>query len=489
MKLLSPSVSDPLSHLVNLCFSSGVFPHELKVATVTPIFKSGNKENPGNYRPISVISPISKIIERCMYQQISDFLKNFNVLSQAQYGFRTGHSTEHALLSFVDYAVGELDQGKYVLGIYLDIKKAFDSVNYSILFRKLQRYGIRGTPLHLIKSYLSNRRQSVKITNNKGNKTFSEDGKLSCGVPQGSVLGPLLFLIYVNDLKNVSDAFQAITFADDTNVFLSNNQLDVLCNTANSELMKVSDWLISNRLCLNISKTCYQLYTKKASEQVPILHIDGVPIKNEKIVRFLGVLVDEDLSFKQHINFVSQKVSVAIGFMFRGKTMLEKPQLKSIYNALVLPHLSYCSSIWAINFPTHLNRLFLLQKRAARIILGLQYRDPVSRRFTEIGMKTLNDIRDMRCLLLTYKIKHLMAPVQTRNLIEWKVTDQNAPQLRHNNPIIVPFARTVYKEHTFRVHNAKLFNSIHAIFPIDFAVSISVFKKTLYEHLSSFSWN
>ena len=251
LKLLSPSISGPLSHLVNLCFSSGSFPDELKIATVTPIFKAGAKDSPGNYRPISVLPPISKIIEKCIYQRIIGFISSHGILSETQYGFRTKHSTEHALITFIDYATHELEQGKYVMGVYLDIKKAFDSVNHSILFQKLQKYGIRGTSLQLIKSYLRSRYQKVKLLDSQGNKITSENKPITCGVPQGSVLGPLLFLLYVNDLKNASEIFRTITFADDTNLFISHNHLPELCNLVNSELEKVLQWFHCNRICLN----------------------------------------------------------------------------------------------------------------------------------------------------------------------------------------------------------------------------------------------
>ena len=207
------------------------------------------------------------------------------------------------------------------------------------------------------------------------------------------------------------------------------------------------------------------------------------------MVKFLGVMVDEDLTFKQQIDYISKKVSTAIGFMFRGKPVLERPQLISLYNTLVLPHLSYCNLIWAINFSTHINRLYLLQKRAARVILNLSYRDHVSNRFPEINIKPLTDIRDLKCLVLTYKIKHQIAPISIKKLMEWKTPDITRPQLRNSGPIIVPFARTVYRQQTFRVYAAKLFNNLNALHPIDLNVSISTYKKTLKAQISFYQWN
>ena len=215
------------------------------------------------------------------------------------------------MLTFVDYVTNELKQGKYVLGIYLDIKKAFDSVNHEILFQKLHKYGIRGNSLRLIKSYLSNRCQCVKLVDSKGNRIISNHKQITCGVPQGSVLGPLLFLLYVNDLKNASTILRTITFADDTNIFLSHIHLNDLCNIANTELEKVLQWFHCNRLCLNVLKTSYQLYTKKTEDAVvQQIQINNQPIKRERVVKFLGILVDEDLSFKEQIGYVCKQVFV-----------------------------------------------------------------------------------------------------------------------------------------------------------------------------------
>jgi len=166
--MLAVSIAAPLCHIVNLCFEEGYFPDKLKVSTVTPAYKSGSRNSAGNYRPISVLSPLSKIIERCVSDRILSFISAYDTLGSNQYGFRKKHSTEHALLNFVDFVTKEKEKGNFVLGIYVDIKKAFDSVNFPILYRKLQKYGIRGNALNIIKSYLTNRKQRVKIMDSEG---------------------------------------------------------------------------------------------------------------------------------------------------------------------------------------------------------------------------------------------------------------------------------------------------------------------------------
>ena len=385
----------------------------------------------------------------------------------------------------MDLASTEKEDGKYMLGIYLDIKKAFDAVNHEILINKLYKYGIRGVPLSLIKNYLTGRSQRVKLYDRKGSKILSDELRVDCGVPQGSVLGPLLFLLYINDLKNASILFKTITYADDTNMFMSHRNLTDLYASANSELRKIENWFSSNRLCLNVAKTSYQLYTSKKVDIVPTLYISNTQIKREKVVKFLGVLVDESLTFKEYINHICKKVAVGIGFMFRSRDTLEEDQLNTLYNALVLPHLNYCSLIWSINFKTHLQRIFLLQKRAARVILGMQYLESVSRRFIEIGMKPISMLRDLKCMITVYKIKHGMLPTTVRSLLEWRIPNDRQPLLRHTGQLIVPFCKTVYKQHTFKAYAPKLFNNLSNLSEIHLDVPISTYKRKVLEQLET----
>ena len=249
------SIVEPLTHYMNLSLMNGIVPDELKIARVIPLFKSGDITLFSNYRPVSVLPLFSKILERLMYARLLSFINNSKLLYKFQFGFREGHSPELALIYLIDKISNSLENGEYVLGVFLDCSKAFNTVNHEILFEKLEMYGVRGIALNWFKSYLKNRYQYVVYNGERSDKK-----RITCGVPQGSILGPLLFLLYINDLANVSEKLFALLFADDSNMFLSGKNVDELVNSMNIEMEKVTDWLNVNKLSLNLKKTHYMIF-------------------------------------------------------------------------------------------------------------------------------------------------------------------------------------------------------------------------------------
>ena len=236
LKIIGFSVSPLLALLVNQSFQSGIFPDKLKIAKVISLFKKGNPEQPSNYRPVSLLSVFSNIFEKLLYRRLYRFLEVHNVLFSLQFGFQENHSIDHALVSLTEAIRNTLDNKRIGCGIFIDLQKAFDTVNHNILLPKLEHYGVRGCVLQWFRSYLSDRKQYVSVNGSDSNLL-----QIICGVPQGSVLGPLLFLLYINDLPNVSKKLKFYLFADDTNIYCESSDLSNLIKIVNRDLRTVKN--------------------------------------------------------------------------------------------------------------------------------------------------------------------------------------------------------------------------------------------------------
>ena len=260
--------------------------------------KKCSTDNPSNYRPISLLSVFSKIFEKLTHQRSYNFLEINEILHPLQFGFRKKHSTLYTSISMTEHIKNSIDNGNYGCGIFIDLKKAFDTVNRTILLKKLEHYGIRGVSLQWFESYLSDRKQFVSVNGHSSNEL-----EIKHGVPQGSVLGPLLFLLYINDLPSISKKLTFYLFADDTNIYFESSDLLHLQKTVNKELRKVRKWLESNRLALNIDKTNFVIFRSAGKEICDniTIKIGNKKIHRENHVRFLGVLLDSALSWKTHI--------------------------------------------------------------------------------------------------------------------------------------------------------------------------------------------
>ena len=262
LKLLRSIVSDPICLLINDSFLRGQFPDKLKLAKTMPLHKKGSTLNMNNYQPISLLSVLSKIYEKIMYARLYQFLEKSELFYSLQFGFRAKHSTNHALISITETIKESIDNNTLGCGIFLDLRKAFDRVNHKILLEKLQHYGVRRMPFNWFQSYLTNRKQYVEV-----NGASFDVLDVMCWVPQGSVLGPLLFLIFINDLPAVCKKLKLYLFADDTNIYFESDSLDLMEKTMNEELKKVDKWLTTNWLALNVDKSHFALF--HSSSNVP----------------------------------------------------------------------------------------------------------------------------------------------------------------------------------------------------------------------------
>ena len=438
VKKVYPTIKGTLLNLINQSFEVGKFPDALKIAKVLPIYKKDDKTNFSNYRPISILPAISKIFEKCAHIQLYQYFIENNLLCNSQYGFQKNFSTEMAVTDFIEYIKTEIGKKHLPIGIFLDLSKAFDTVNHSILTHKLNFYGLRDAELNWFKSYLSNRRQYVSIDG-----VNSELRTIESGVPQGSILGPLLFLIYINDLTYASRYFKTIFFADDSSLGTSicfekyPAQIHRTCNKngnqalINNELKKVTTWLSVNKLTLNIKKTKFIIFHNPQRQinqiNIPKININGHQIEKVTEFNFLGITINENCDCKNHIFYTSKKISKNIGLLSRLKYLIPKHCLKLIYFALVQSYISYGILLWGFEA----DKLFKLQKKAIRIITKSPYLAHTEPLFKKEKLLKIEDIFKISCLKFYYRLVNNMLPKNLKKLF----TFVNRLSLRHENNI------------------------------------------------------
>ena len=408
MKKITNILASPISYLINHYFSSRIYPDSLKFVNLTPIFKNGDKKYASNYRPISGLPLLSKIFEKAIAARILNFSTKNSIFSKNQFGFQQKKSTCEAITILVEHIYSSFNDKKDSIGLFIDFKKAFDTVNHKILVDKLRVYGIRGLPLQLLESYLSNRFQCVRVGSESSSHCL-----INVGVPQGSVLGPILFLYYINDLPNVSELMNTILFADDTTLYASSVDSGALVEELNVELHKIYKWTCSNRLSLNVSKTYAILFSKRSNRNDLLnLKFNDEVINYESTGKFLGVTLDSNLSFRSHINIVCNKLSKTIGVLHRIQFNVPSQILINLYYSLFYPYLLYCNLIWGGTYQTHLKPLKILQKKVVRIITKQHFLAHTNDLFFQTKILKFDDIHKM--LLCQYVFKN-RASLPSRN--------------------------------------------------------------------------
>ena len=406
LKSIKDEIAKPLTIIINQSLKTGVFPDALKIAKVKPLYKKGDNFCLNNYRPISLLPTISKIFERVMFTQLYSYLNANNLLSEQQYGFRSQHSTELACVKLVDYITTEMDNIKKIktpTAIFLDLSKAFDTLNFNILLNKLQYYGIDGISLSLIRSYLTDRFQYVQFENSE-----SDLLEIKTGIPQGSILGPLFLSIMINDLVNSSNKFKFLMYADDTTIYFNLEDFPIENREVliNNELEKVNKWLKLNKLAVNVDKTKSMLFHKRRPVTPIQFSMNNRIIDVVQYFNYLGIMLDADMSWKTHVAMVRNKLSRINGILHRLKYIYPQSILITLYKSLFVPHINYGSLLWG-----HAGgALDKIQKKAVRTITYSNYIAHSEPLLKELNLLKVKDLFELKILKFLFKLYHNNLP-------------------------------------------------------------------------------
>ena len=369
-----------------------------------PLFKKDDHTIMDNYRPISLLTSISKLFEKVVFTQLYDYFRNNDLFYDSQYGFLKDHSTEYAAMELTDKILKAIDDKNISLAIFMDLSKAFDTLDHGILINKLAHYGIHGTTLQWFTSYLTDRNQYVEIDGVTSNIL-----PLSTGVPQGSILGPLLFLICMNDIPYCTEYFNFILYADDTTLSSTIQISSLSPRDLNTELAKVFDWLAVNKLSLNVRKTKYVIFhaiNKKIQGVVPNLEINRIPLERVQNFNFLGLLLNENMSWKPHTDLLSNKLAKCAGVLNKLKRFLPIHILRTLYFSMVQSRMTYGILNWGFDC----YRIEKLQKRCLRIVSYSKYNAHSEPLFKVVDILKIEHLFSQSCLKFLYKFKKCQLP-------------------------------------------------------------------------------
>ena len=485
LKLSANVLAPSLLFIVNKSLITGKFTCSWKEAKVKPLFKTGAKDDKNNYRPISILPTVSKLIEKWVESQFSKYLNEYNLLHQSQSGFRSKHSTESAIVRMIDSWLKAVNDGKLTGCVMVDFRKAFDLVDHKILLNKLKCYKCDVNCLSWFESYLSNRTQRVSLNNN-----LSTPASVKCGVPQGFILGPLLFLIFINDLPLVLQNYVVVDlFADDTTFYdfqLDTTQLETNLQHA-LNLLRI--WCRQNGMVLNTDKTKVMLITsrqKRLSMHNPVLSLtcSDIDIKMTHADKILGVHVDDNLMWNNHFQHVSKKISTYLWLLRKIRFYLSVEHRLMFYNAYIKPHFVYCSTVWSNTSTGNINKITKLQRRACKLILSQDYTD-IQEALKRLNILSFDQAIFLNKVKLMYKVYNNIAPVYLHELFQMRDInlDNTASNLRSvaQKNYLLPQAKCNLYKGSFSYSGVVVWNSLPT--SIKLASSLDLFVKKCTEWL------
>ena len=443
-----------LTKIYNKAIANAEYPTLMKISKVISLFKKGEKHNPGNYRPISLLSCFNKILEKIVCKQLTKYLELKNILFTFQFGFRKGYSTSLALTETTDSIRRLIDEKNYVLGIFVDLTKAFDTVDHEILLYKMGVYGVRGHANKFFRSYLSNRSQYTLV-----NGFESPASIIKCGVPQGSVLGPILFLIYINDLYLAINQGLARLFADDTGIFVHSKNFGTLIDAAKRELSALCEWCKSNKLTINSSKTCFVIFHSKnkyAHPDCQELVIPAMTIKRVKNTKYLGLIFDEMLTWNEHVKQLSGSLLKYFGIFNHVKALMTTQTARQLYFSFIYSRISYGIEVYGNCTVKTLQKIQVLQNKLLKLILRKDSRTPTNDLHQELHLLKVKDIQKMKILCF---VNNCLLGSCAPSFNNYFVERDNVYNFRRSH-LLAPRTRTELGSLSIKVQGCRLWNGL-----------------------------
>ena len=454
-----PEIIDPFLHVIQLSFKTGVVPDNMKIAKVIPIHKKNEKYIPGNYRPISLLNSFSKILEKLMSARLRSFLQKYKILYECQFGFREGYSTNLALIDIYERIQDTIDSGNFVMGIYIDLRKAFDTVDHKILLKKMHHYGIRGTVNTWFKSYLENRKQYVSV-----NGVDSQTKVICTGVPQGSVLGPLLFLLYVNDIAKAvrNTSVKIMLFADDTNVFIQGPNIRMVKKVAEQVMTHLTNWFKNNKLTLNVDKTQFSIF-KSGNKNIPadceMLNFNGNVVRRVEQALYLGAMLDEKLNWKTHVTtLITKLVKYASSFKLISK-MIPKKCKRQLYFAYVYSQIQYAIEVYGHTAKQNIKKIQVLQNRILKILYSKDWYTSTDTLHKELDLLKVEDIFKLKVVHFTFQQRKGLLPNIFDSYFS-KNENVHDHRTRQSHKLHLPRTQGKIGQKTMKVLGVNLYNGL-----------------------------
>jgi hypothetical protein len=473
-------VSGPmLLDIINESFNLGKVPENWKKSTIVPIQKISGTKKCEEFRPINILPAYEKILESAVKEQFLNYLERNNILIEEQSGFRAVHSCETSLNLTLAAWKEMMENDKIIVAVFLDFKRAFETIDRELLLWKLVQYGVKGAELEWFRSYLSNRSQETRFY-----ESVSQAINVSLGVPQGSVLGPLLFILYINDMGNALTYTKLNLFADDTLLYIAADNLEEAVNKMNADLLSLSSWLNLNKLKLNIEKTKYMIITFKKNINTNLykIMIGADELQRVEDIKYLGVVIDNKLRFNKNIELIQKKISKKINFIRRLGGKINKYSKITLYNAIIVPHFDYCSSILFLANESQLNELQKLQNRMMRTILKCRLDTSIRQMLDSLNFLSVRQRITHNTMMLLFKMENGLLPNYLCSSLN-RVRNTHSHNTRRGNDFVLPNFLKASSQNCLLYNGMKIYNNMKRSAEFTVVRNISHFRELCVKYV------